>query len=253
MEPGPTPTREFRPPRRQQLRVRLGTGARARRARMEMLEERACRLAEEQDAAATRERERIAREMHDILAHSMSLVVVQAEAGSVAVRTDPDKAEELFDNISATARNALAQLRRTLGVLRSNEPERQPQPGLEDLPPLVDSVRRAGLTASLEEHGERRTVPAHLAATAYRIVQEALTNTVKHARAESISIELKWLDNALSLELRDDGQGPADDGGPGGCGLIGMRERGSAAGGELAGGPGPDGVGFRVAASLPLR
>jgi len=220
---------------------------------MEMLEERACRLAEEQDAAATRERERIAREMHDILAHSMSLVVVQAEAGPVAVRTDPDKAEEVFDNISATARDALAQLRRTLGVLRSEEPERQPQPSIEGLPPLVDSVRRAGLAATLEQHGERRPVPAHLAATAYRIVQESLTNTVKHAGANSISIELMWLDNALNLEIRDDGQGPADDGGPGGRGLIGMRERVSAAGGELTCGPGPDGVGFRVAASLPLQ
>jgi len=231
----------------------LGTSARARQARIEMLEERARRLAEEQDAAAARERERIARELHDILAHSMSLVVVQAEAGPVAVHSDPDKAVEVFDTISATAREALAQLRRTLSVLRSDEPGRQPQPGLDGLSPLVAGVRRAGLAASLEEHGERRPVPADLAATAYRIVQESLTNTVKHAAASNVSVRLEWLDGTLALEVRDDGRGPVGSGGPGGRGLVGMRERVSAAGGELTCGPGPDGVGFRVAASLPLQ
>jgi signal transduction histidine kinase len=231
----------------------LGTSARARRARIEMLEERARRHAEEQEAAAARERQRIAREMHDILAHSMSLVVVQAEAGPVAVHSDPDKAEEVFDTISATAREALAQLRRTLRVLRADEPDRQPQPGLDGLAPLVDGVRRAGLAASLEEHGERRPVPADLAATAYRIVQESLTNTVKHAAARQVSVRLEWLGGALKVEVRDDGRGPAGSRGPGGRGLLGMRERVSAAGGELTCGPGPDGVGFRVAASLPLE
>jgi len=231
----------------------LGTGARARRVRMEMLEERARRLAEEQEAAATRGRERIAGEMHDILAHSMSLVVVQAEAGPIAVRSDPDRAEELFDNISATARGALTQLRRTLEVLRSGEPERQPQPGLEDLAPLVANVRRAGLAASLEEHGERQPVAADLALTAYRIVQESLTNTVRHARADSVSVRVEWLDGALNLEIRDDGRGPVEGGRPGGSGLVGMRERVSAAGGELICGPGPNGVGYRVAARLPLQ
>jgi signal transduction histidine kinase len=231
----------------------LGTSARARRARIEMLEERARRLAEQQEAAAARERQRIAREMHDILAHSMSLVVVQAEAGPVAVHSDPDKAEEVFDTISATAREALAQLRRTLNVLRKDEADRQPQPSLDGLAPLVDGVRRAGLAASLEEHGERRPVPADLAATAYRIVQEALTNTVKHAAARQVSVRLEWLGGALKVEVRDDGRGPAGNRGSGGRGLLGMRERVSAAGGELTCGPGPDGVGFRVAASLPLQ
>jgi signal transduction histidine kinase len=231
----------------------LGTGARARRVRMEMLEERARRLAEEQEAAATRERERIAREMHDILAHSMSLVVVQAEAGPIVVRSDPDRAEEVFDDISATAREALTQLRRTLTLLRSSEPERQPQPGIEGLAPLVASVRRAGLATSLEEHGERRPVAADLALTAYRIVQESLTNTLRHAQADTVSVRLEWLDTALKLEIRDDGRGPADDGRPGGRGLVGMRERVSAAGGELTCGRGPDGVGYWVAASLPLQ
>jgi signal transduction histidine kinase len=230
----------------------LGTSARARRNRIELLEERARRLAEEQDAVAARERERIAREMHDILAHSMSLVVVQAEAGPVAMRSDPGKAEEVFDTISATAREALAQLRRVLGVLRSDEASREPQPGLDAVPALVASVQRAGLAAKVEECGHRRSVPPDLAATAYRIVQESLTNTVKHARASQVHVRLEWQDSALSLEILDDGLGPADDGVPSGGGLIGMRERVAAVGGELATGPGTDGVGFRVAASLPI-
>jgi signal transduction histidine kinase len=231
----------------------LGTSARARRDRIAMLEERARRLAEEQEVAATLERERIAREVHDILAHSMSLVVVQAEAGPVAVRSDPDKAEEVFDTISTTAREALAQLRRALGVLRSPEPAREPQPDLDALPSLVERVRRAGLPATLEEDGERRPVPADLATTAYRIVQESLTNTVKHAAASHAWVRLDWRDGALRLEVRDDGRGPAGNGGHGGHGLVGMRERVAAAGGELTSGAGPDGTGFLVTATLPLQ
>lgn len=236
----------------------LGTSARARRDRIAMLEERARRLAEEQEVAATRERERIAREVHDVLAHSMSLVVVQAEAGPVAVRSDPGKAEEVFDTISSTAREALAQLRRALGVLRSPEPAREPQPDLDALPALVERVRRgAGLAATLVEDGDRRPVPPDLAATAYRIVQESLTNTVKHAAASQAWVRLEWRDGALRLEVRDDGRGPAPGGARGGArgghGLIGMRERVTAAGGELTCGAGPGGAGFRVTATLPVQ
>jgi signal transduction histidine kinase len=231
----------------------LGTAARARRDRIAMLEERTRRLAGEQDAAATRERERIAREMHDILAHSMSMVVIQAEAGPVAVHTDPRKAEEVFDTISATAREALAQLRRALGVLRSEEAARRPQPGLDALPELVAGVRRTGLTVTLEEDGESRPVPPDLAATVYRVVQESLTNTVRHAAASSVRVRLGWTEGALRLEICDDGRGPAGTSEPGGHGLIGMRERVTTAGGELSLGPGPGGAGYRVVASLPIR
>ena len=230
----------------------LGTAARARRDRIAMLEERARRFEREQEAAATRERERIAREMHDILAHSMSMVVIQAEAGPVAVRTDPDKAEDIFDTISATAREALTQLRRALGVLRADGAGRRPQPGLDTLPSLVADVRRTGLTVTLEEDGERRPVPSDLAITAYRIVQESLTNIIKHAGARSVRVRLGWRGDQLHLEVCDDGHGPVVDGRPGGHGLTGIRERVTAAGGELSLGPGPDGVGYRVAASLPL-
>jgi signal transduction histidine kinase len=232
----------------------LGTGARARRDRITMLEERARRLSEEQAAAATRERERIAREMHDILAHSMSLVVVQAEAGPTVVRSDPDQAVRVFDTISETAREALGQLRRALGVLRADSAQaRAPQPSLDGLASLLEGVRRTGLAATLEQHGEPRPVPPDLAVTAYRIVQESLTNTLKHAHARTAWVRLDWADGALEVEVRDDGRGPTPNGATTGVGLVGMRERVAAAGGELAYGPGPDGVGFRVAARLPLQ
>ncbi|WP_422769050.1 sensor histidine kinase [Plantactinospora sp. WMMC1484] len=231
----------------------MGTSARARRDRIVLLEERARRLTEEQGAAAARERERIAREVHDILAHSMSLVVVQAEAGPVVVRSDPGRAEEVFDTISETAREALVQLRRALGVLRSDGPARAPVPDLDALPPLVENARRAGLVATLEEHGQRRPVPADLGAAAYRIVQESLTNTLRHARAGAVRVRMDWADAALRLEVTDDGRGPDGGGRPGGLGLVGMRERVTAMGGTLNTGPGPGGTGFRVAATLPLR
>jgi signal transduction histidine kinase len=235
----------------------LGVSARARRDRIAMLEERALRLTKEQETAATRERERIAREMHDILAHSMSLVVVQAEAGPVAVRHDPDRAEQMFDTISVTARDALAQLRRVLGVLRTGESGREPTPDLEALPGLVQRVGDAGLTATLTEDGDPRPLPPDLAATAYRIVQESLTNTVKHARAERVDVRLSWSPTLLRIEVADDGTGAdtvagAGTGNGAGQGLIGMRERVAAAGGSLDAGPGPGGVGFRVTASVPL-
>jgi signal transduction histidine kinase len=236
----------------------LGVGARARRDRIAMLEERAARLAEEQAAAATRERERIAREMHDILAHSISMIAIQAEAGPVVVRSDPAKAEAVFDTISDTARDALAQLRRALGVLRA-EPEGaslRPAPGLAALDALVEDVRHAGLEATLERVGEPRPITSDLEVTAYRIVQEALTNTIKHAAADSVQVRLTWADDALGVEVRDDGRGTsngrADGLAKGGHGLIGMRERVAAAGGDLVAGPGPGGAGYRVSASLPL-
>ncbi|HEY8453811.1 MAG: sensor histidine kinase [Micromonosporaceae bacterium] len=237
----------------------LGTAARARRDRIAMLEERARRLAEERSAAAARERERIAREMHDIIAHAMSLVIVQAEAGPVAVRRDPERAVQIFDTISQNAREALAQLRRTLGLLRPDAPGAdgaplQPAPDLTGLPVLVDSVRQAGLEASLEEQGTPRALPPDLAATVYRIVQESLTNTLRHAQARRATVRLRWEPEALRLEVRDDGRGPRGDGYRSGAGrgLIGMRERVDAAGGELSCGPGPDGTGFHVVATLPL-
>ena len=234
----------------------LGTTARARRDRIAMLEERALRHAEEEQAAATRERERIAREMHDILAHSVSMIAIQAEGGSAVVRSDPGRAERVFDTIAGTARDTLAQLRRVLGVLRSQDTDRRPLPGLDALPALAAGVRDAGLEVRLEEDGPARPVPPDLAATAYRIVQESLTNVVKHAGAGTVLVRVRWDEGALRLEVSDDGRGAADGAangsGGGGHGLTGMRERVTAAGGELIYGPRADGTGFRVAATLPL-
>jgi signal transduction histidine kinase len=227
----------------------LGTGVRARRDRITMLEERTRRLAEEREVAAVRERERIAREIHDIVAHSVSLMVVQAEAGAV-LAAEPDKAATTFDTISATGREAMVQLDRALGVLRGDGPIRHPQPGLGEISDLVERARLAGLQAALTEHGRRRPVSADMGAAAYRLVQEAVTNTIKHARAGRLAVRMDWRDAYLRVQVTDDGRGPSPDGA--GHGLTGMRERVRAFGGALETGPGEGGVGFRVTADLPL-
>jgi signal transduction histidine kinase len=228
----------------------LGTGNRARRDRIALLEERARRQAEEHESAAARERARIAREMHDIVAHSISLIAVQAEAGPVLVRADPDRAVRVFDTIGGTARETLTQLRRTLGLLRGEAASRAPQPDLDGLPALADSAREAGLAVTVEQRGEPRALPPDLGLTAYRVVQESLTNVVRHAAASQVWISLNWAGDRLGVEVRDDGKGP---GAPnGGHGISGMRERVSAFGGELDTGHGPDGTGFRVVATLPV-
>jgi signal transduction histidine kinase len=237
----------------------LGTSARARQDRIALLEERTRRLAQTHAAVAARERERIARDMHDSLAHAMSLVVVQAEAGPVLVRADPARAERAFDSIAAAARDALTQLRRTLGVLRANNPDgtptRAPQPGLDDVAQLAEQARRAGLRVTLERSGEPGSMPSEVGVAAYRIVQESLTNTLRHAGADRLWIRLRWASGGLDVDVCDDGRGPpasgtAIDGY--GNGLIGMRERVAALGGTLTVGAGPDGTGFRVSARLPV-
>jgi signal transduction histidine kinase len=229
----------------------LGTGVRARRDRIAMLEERTRRLADAQQVTAARERERIAREIHDIVAHSVSLMVVQAEAGLVlAANTDP--AAKTFDTISATGREALTQLDRALGVLRGDGPTRRPPPGLDDLPELVHRARLAGLDADLTEHGRPRPVPADVATAVYRLVQEAVTNTVRHAEASRIDVRLDWQDAAVRIEVSDDGHGPTPTRAATGRGLVGMRERVQAFGGELHTGAGEGGTGFRITAVLPL-
>jgi signal transduction histidine kinase len=229
----------------------LGVGQRARRDRITMLEERAQRLAEAAEATAVRERERIAREIHDIVAHSVSLMVVQAEAGLV-LATEPARAAGTFETISETGREALAQLDRALGVLRADGPGRHPQPNLDGLPDLVERARLAGLDAELSEDGDRRPVPADLAAAVYRVVQEAVTNTVRHAHARRLRARLVWRDTALAVTVADDGRGPVACGADSGRGLVGMRERVDAFGGELTTGPDAGGVGFRVAAVFPF-
>ncbi|MFC5212942.1 sensor histidine kinase [Streptomyces coerulescens] len=235
----------------------FGVLARVQRAYTAELEDRARRLERERAAdtarAIAQERSRIARDMHDVLAHAVSLMVVQAEAGPVVVRSDPARAEAAFDAIAGAGRDAMAQLRRILGVLK--EPQgnggawRLPQPGVAELPGLVRQVgESAGLRVELRTSGTPRPLPQDTEVAAFRVVQEALTNTVKHARAGSATVELDWAEDELTLTVTDDGQGPGS--GHGGHGLIGIRERAAACGGSARAGRGPEG-GFRVVVRLP--
>ncbi|GGT18711.1 two-component sensor histidine kinase [Streptomyces tanashiensis] len=205
----------------------------------------------EAERAAARERARIAREMHDVLSHAVSLMIVQAEAGPLAVRAAPERAEAAFEAISAAGRDAMTQLRGMLGVLREGEEApRAPQPGIGDLPALLEGVRAGGLTVGYATEGGVRALPAAAGASVYRIVQEALTNVVKHARARAVDVRLVHADGVLRVTVTDDGRGP--QGGPGGHGLVGIRERAGAHGGTAETGPGPDGRGFEVRVLLPV-
>ncbi|MFD8989349.1 sensor histidine kinase [Streptomyces goshikiensis] len=215
--------------------------------------ERANRIEAEQ--AAARERARIAREMHDVLSHAVSIMIVQAEAGPVAVRRAPERAEAAFDAIAETGRDAMAQLRTMLGVLRADGAARAaprgPQPGVEELAGLLERVRGSGLEVSYERTGAVRGLPAALEATVHRVVQEALTNVVKHAGASRVSVRLEYGAWELAVTVTDDGRGPGSGGrgsgaAPGGHGLIGIRERAAAHGGAAVAGPGPGGSGFEV-------
>ncbi|MFJ7989490.1 sensor histidine kinase [Streptomyces sp. NPDC096351] len=212
----------------------------------------------EAERAAARERARIAREMHDILSHAVSLMVVQAEAGPVAVRAAPERAEAAFEAISETGREAMTQLRQMLGLLREGSegaPPREPQPDVSGIPALVERVRSGGLPVVYTTRGGVRALPAATGASAYRIVQEALTNVVRHADARRAEVLLAHADGVLHVTVTDDGRGPAPAAGTrgsGGHGLTGIRERAAAHGGTATTGPGPDGRGFEVRVLLPV-
>ena len=237
----------------------LGDSMRYRRAYYASLEDRAARLERERDAqarvAAVAERARIARELHDVIAHNVSVMVVQADGASYALATDPGRAKEALAAISATGRQALAEMRRMLGVLRREEegpPElRAPQPGIGELGELLDQARMAGLPVSFTVEGFPRPLPGGVALAAYRIVQESLTNTRKHAGpVASASVVLRYSAEAVVLAISDDGRGAAAPDGAG-HGLTGMRERVAMYGGSVAAGP-RSGGGFEVVATLPL-
>ncbi|MEV0239351.1 histidine kinase [Streptomyces sp. NPDC050674] len=214
----------------------------------------------EAEQAAARERARIAREMHDILSHAVSLMIVQAEAGPVAVRAAPERAVAAFDAISASGRDAMAQLRNMLGVLREGEgadepgsaAPREPQPALAALPALLDRVRQSGLDVTYRARGDVRPVPEGVGATVFRVVQEALTNTLKHADARTVRVQLTYEADELGVHVIDDGKGPRGVSRRGGHGLAGMRERAAAHGGSASAGPGPDGQGFEVRVRIPV-
>ncbi|MEV5838651.1 sensor histidine kinase [Nocardia sp. NPDC052112] len=237
----------------------LGTGVRARRLQIEMLEERARRLEEERVAAVDRERLRIARDVHDIVGHSVGLMIVQAETGALLTRTDPDRADATFAGIADTGREAVHQLRRSLGALRGTD-DPPHQPGIEAIPDLVAISRRSGLVVSFDEFGERRVVSGDIGVTAYRVVQEALTNTMKHAGAADVRVSLRWFEDRLTVRVSDDGPAVVREVGGGrgsalGHGLIGMRERVTGAGGRLHYGRSSSARavrGFEVTAELPI-
>jgi signal transduction histidine kinase len=238
----------------------LGDNIRTRRAYLAELEARAERLEREREEQAERavieERTRIARELHDVIAHNVSVMVVQASAGEDVFDTDPARARESLSAVASTGRAALTELRRLLGVIRAEEDHDAgyaPQPGIEYLNGLVAQIRETGLAVELSVLGEPRQLPEGVGLCAYRIVQEALTNTLKHADASRAKVSVRYVADALELEVVDDGRGaPGVNGDTSGHGLIGMRERVSLFGGELSVGPGT-GRGFAVSARLPLE
>ncbi len=218
--------------------------------------ERAARLQREREeqarAAVAEERARIARELHDIVGHSVSVMTVQAAGVRGLLRPHQEREREALQVVEQTGREALAEMRRLVGVLRRPEeaPALAPQPSLEHLDRLVAQAREAGLPVELRVEGEPVPLAAGIDLTAYRIIQEGLTNALKHARAEHAEVLVRYDGGHVNLTVSDDGSG--DGGGEsGGHGLVGMRERVSVYGGELEAGPRPDG-GYRLHARLPL-
>ncbi len=241
------------------LAVAVGLYLRARADYITGLRERAERLERERglraQQAVAEERVRIARELHDVVAHNVSLMVVQAQA--LAATGESDEQRRALNQMAGLGRDALSEMHRMLGVLRIHNggaPERAPQPGVRDLATLVERTRQAGLDASLVQKGTPRELPAAVDLSAYRIVQEALTNVIRHARAEHAGITLAYGADALEVTVVDDGVGagaPTDNPG-GGHGLIGMQERVALFGGTLQTGQ-LNGGGYRVHAVLPIR
>jgi signal transduction histidine kinase len=246
----------------------LGDSMRYRRGYYDALEDKAARLEAERDAqariAAAAERARIARELHDIVAHHVSVMVVQADGAGYALRSDPERAQAALKAISSTGRQALTEMRRLLGVLRSagDQAALAPVPGLDELRELLDQARAAGLAVTYTLAGVPRELPKDVELAAYRVVQESLTNTRKHAGlAASAAVTLTYDPARVTIQVTDDGiasspetagltAGRAFPNGTGGHGLAGMRERIAAYGGTVEAGPLPGG-GFAVVARIP--
>jgi signal transduction histidine kinase len=201
--------------------------------------------------AVAGERARIARELHDIVAHSVSIISIQAGAADQYLERDPRRAREHLDTVRRTAHDALVEMRRLTGVLREEPAGYEPQPGLGRLAELADQARAGGLEVTLAEEGERRTVPPGVDLAAFRIVQEALTNARKHAGAVAARVWVRYAERGVEVEVVN-GPGPGGSGDGAGHGLVGMRERVRVYGGTLETGPEDDG-GYRVRARLPLE
>jgi signal transduction histidine kinase len=236
----------------------LGHYVRTRRLLVAELEQRAVDLEREREERAGRavaeERLRIARELHDVLAHTMSVVAVQAGTGRLVGTNHPGEAIKALTAVEETARSAMNEMRQILTVLRADGDTGAsvtPTPGLDDLAALVAQVAEAGVAVDVRVEGEPRPVPTGVGLAAYRIAQEALTNVIKHAGPAHASVVVRYTDHDVTVEVRDDGHATAATPSTGGHGLVGMRERAAVHGGELLAGPAPDG-GFRVSARLPL-
>jgi signal transduction histidine kinase len=243
------------------LAVTVGLWLRARADYVTGLHDRAERLEREQELMAqhsvAEERLRIARELHDVVAHNVSLMVVQAQALAATGGGDHEQQTSLA-RMADLGREALSEMHRMLGVLRvqnAGAPEREPNPGVRDLERLIARTREAGLDANLVVEGPSRELPAGVDLSVYRIVQEALTNVIRHAGAEHAVVTLSYSPDALEVTVLDDGAGPPPgvNGSSGGHGLIGMRERVALFGGRLETGRRAESLGYRVHASLPVR
>ena len=240
--------------------VAAGVIVRSRRGSRELLA--VVERRHEGERALLEERQRIARELHDVVAHHMSVIAIQAEAAPYKSADPPPELVESFAEIRASALSGLNELRRVLGVLRSDRTDVAPQPGLEDLDELLESARTGGVTVSCDITGTPRPLPEGVNLSAYRIVQEALSNAIRHAPGSAVQVKLFYGEAALVIEVRNDGGAAAalgNGGQParaglghgGGHGIIGMRERATMLGGHLRAGPTPDHE-FLVTAALPL-
>jgi signal transduction histidine kinase len=241
----------------------LGDNVRSRRAYIAQLEEHDRLIASQREERAQRtvmeERGRIARELHDVVAHSVSVMVLQANAGERVIAQDQQRARASLQAIQQTGREALTELRRLLGVLRvpagiEDGPERSPQPGVADIEQLVQRVRDVGLPTQLAIEGQSKPLPIGVELSAYRIVQEALTNALRHANATQANVVVRFTDAGLELDVRDNGRTASGGNGqkPTGHGLIGMQERVQLFGGVMQAGPQAEG-GYRVTATLPAE
>jgi signal transduction histidine kinase len=205
------------------------------------------------DRAVAEERRRIARELHDVVAHSVSVMTVQAGAVRRLLRPDQERERQSLEVIEATGREALTEMRRLVGLLRESGamPEFSPQPSMRTVDVLVGTVREAGLPVEIEIEGEPRELPPGVDLSAYRVIQEALTNALRYAGPAQAWVTVRWKETGLELEIANDGRSEPGEGGGGGHGLTGLRERVALVGGSVDSGPRPGG-GFVVRAHLPI-
>jgi signal transduction histidine kinase len=232
-----------------------GSAMRRRGHSAEASAARADRLEREQEVSLRAERARIARELHDLVTHSVSVMVLQTGAARQIMSKDEPRSRKLLESVEASGRSALEELRRLLGLLSDGEGAAplSPQPGVAEIPTLVEHVRQAGVDVEVCVEGQAQEVPGGVSVTAYRIVQEALTNVLKHAGGAPARVIIRWADSALELEVLDDGppQSAVDGNAKSGRGIAGMRQRAAMYGGTLDARPGPE-RGYIVRGHIPL-